>query len=113
MKQIIVIKAVAGDELRTRRMAALILPYMNEDVVLDFSGVNFMSRSFADELYNIKSKFLHLDFSNMQEQPASMYKAVSEGRSRPRVRPMASDDGVIKDLKTMQDLDEYTLGMPF
>ncbi len=113
MKQVIIIKAVAGDELRTRRVAALILPYMSEDVVLDFSGVNFMSRSFADELYNIKCKFKHVDFSNMQEQPACMYNVVCESRSRPRVRPETSDAGVIKDLKTMQDLDDYTLGMCF
>ena len=52
----IIIKDIIGEEARSRKTAKLLLERMNggRDFIFDMNGVKFISRSFADELYNIQ-----------------------------------------------------------
>ena len=82
MKQIINIQEQYGAELHTRqmmeRLAASLIP--TNEYLLDMSGVAQISRSAADELYNLT----HVDLINLEPFVEKMLSAVTKGRFLPR-----------------------------
>lgn len=64
------------------------------DVVVDFAGIKFVSRSFAQEYLARKSRHRH-DVSevNMAEDVESMFRVA--GRSRPRVAPLVRTEHIV------------------
>ena len=96
MKEIIDIKQQFGDVLHTRRMMeelAVTLSAGNE-YLLDMSGVMQISRSAADELYNIMHSDIRVDVINLEPMVEKMLSAVTRGRFLPRHR-LAGDFPII------------------
>ena len=76
-------------DLFSRAKAAELASHINSDadsVVLDFSGIGFMSRSFADELYNIIAAQAPrtFDFVGRSHDIESLMQKVADGRTRER-----------------------------
>ena len=86
MKQIINIQEQYGAELHTRqmmeRLAANLQP--ENEYLLDMSGVEQISRSAADELYNLTHSDMHVDLINIEPFVEKMLSAVTKGRFLPR-----------------------------
>ena len=86
MKQIINIHEQYGAELHTRqmmeRLASTLQP--ENEYLLDMSGVEQISRSAADELYNVTHSDLHVDLINLEPFVEKMLSAVTKGRFFPR-----------------------------
>lgn len=87
MKQIINIQEQYGAELHTHqmmeRLAASLLP--ENEYLLDMSGIEQISRSAADELYNITHSDMHVDMINIEPFVEKMLSAVTKGRFLPRL----------------------------
>ena len=89
MKQTIRLKEIYSADLFTRSMASSINGKISENinhVILDFSGIEFMSRSFTDELYNIFLGHPEIDFEciNRNDIVMAIMEKVEEGRSKER-----------------------------
>ncbi|MBR2265754.1 MAG: hypothetical protein IJ882_03635 [Paludibacteraceae bacterium] len=86
MKQIIKIQEQYGAELHTRqmmeRLAASLVP--EDEYLLDMSGVEQISRSAADELYNLTHGSIRVDLINLEPFAEKMLSAVTKGRFLPR-----------------------------
>mgnify|MGYP001279626667 CR=1 FL=1 len=78
---------------------------INENIILDFTDVTFMSRSFTDELYNLMSEHKNVSLSNMNDFVNSMYNAVVEGRKSKRV--FESESSEIKEFDDMKSLASF------
>lgn len=73
-----------------------------DGVVLDLSGVEFVSRSFADELYNIITDCPTVRTEGAHGIVAPMLAAVEQGRSKPRHRER--DDAEVVEAHDMDNL---------
>lgn len=76
----------------------------DDQVVLDLKGVDFLSRSFTDEIISQlgKRKYTLL---NANDIITNMFRAVANGRSKPRVH---KDNGsVVLHFDNMVDLSRY------
>ena len=86
MKQIINIQEQYGAELHTRqimeRLSASLVP--TNKYQLDMAGVEQISRSAADELYNLTHSEIHVDLINLEPFVEKMLSAVTKGRFLPR-----------------------------
>lgn len=107
MEKVIRIYDYIGSEGRSRVNASKLhiqeLPE-NMSVVLDCSGVNFLSRSFTDEVISQLSK-RRFRLENANNIIMNMFKAVENGRNKPRRH---SDDGVVMlHFDNMADLSRY------
>lgn len=91
MKQTIRLQDIYSADLyarsRVSELRACIDDNANE-ITLDFEGIGFMSRSFADEVCNIIDDLKNKTFSftGQNDDVATMMKKVREGRSRERKR---------------------------
>jgi hypothetical protein len=106
MKKTIKMAEVISSDIRSRKNADLIKAIIapGDDVTLDFLGVTFISRSFADEICNI------IDYSdatiskcNMCPFVQNMLNVVASGRSKKRVFAVDNDDDiyVCKDMESL------------
>lgn len=71
-------------DIRSRANADIIrsaIDGIKENIVLDFSGVTFVSRSFTDELYNVMKENKNISLVNMSDFVKSMLEAVTKGRN--------------------------------
>lgn len=114
MKQIIKIKDLYDTELYTRSKATELKDCVNQEadeVELDFSDITFMSRSFADELYNVTESFCGKTFIylNRNDVIETMMTKVAEGRSRERKRGFTPPK--ILEFKDMKSLEEFLIAM--
>jgi hypothetical protein len=66
----------------------------NNEYLLDMSGVEQISRSAADELYNLTHSNMHIDLINLEPFVEKMLSAVTKGRFLPR-RHLAGDMPII------------------
>lgn len=86
MKHIINIQEQYGVELHTRqmieRLAASLVP--NDSYLLDMKGVQQISRSAADEIYNLTHGTMHVEIINLEPLVEKMISAVTKGRFLPR-----------------------------
>lgn len=82
MKQVLLLKDKLGIEIRTRiiieRLSEELTP--NTDYLFDMSGVEFISRSAADELFNLINERGHIILVNMSSFVQKMFDAVAVGR---------------------------------
>ncbi len=97
MKHIIKIKEQLGTELHTRQMIEQLAASLNNDdsYLLDMSGIMQVSRSAADELYNLTHGSLHVDMINIEPFVEKMLSAVTLGRFMPRTHT-SSDIPIIQ-----------------
>lgn len=97
-----------GSDVRSRSAAKSIITAItspNPPECLSFAGVNFISRSFTDELCVIISQFPTLRVVDMDDGVKNMYQAVLAGRSVRRVRP--TEDAVIKSFDNIKELSAF------
>lgn len=107
--EVIVIKDFLGTEVRSRIPAKILRTQLcNSNVhVIDMQGVNFISRSFADELYNISHDYSNIKFLNENNSVKKMMAVVWASRKKKRIRP--DDEGTIENLSTMKDLSNFLM----
>lgn len=86
MKQIINIRERYGVELHTRQMIERLASSLHptDSYLLDMQGVQQISRSAADELYNLTHSAIHVDLMNLEPFVEKMLSAVTKGRFLPR-----------------------------
>lgn len=82
------ISKAIGNDIRTRiffrrDIERLVNP--TDEVCLDFSGVVFVTRSVADEMYNVSLDFPRVSIINLEGEVKKMYDVVERGRENPRV----------------------------
>lgn len=106
MEKSISIKDLIGTEVRSRSNAEKIRNAIKCDsniCLLDFSGVTFVSRSFADELCIILDENANLRLDNETTFVRKMINAVLVGRKRVRQREEDSDITTISDMNDLFD----------
>lgn len=106
MKTINIIDVI-GKEVRSRNAINLIKEqYLcNEDsFIIDMKGVTFISRSFADELYNFSIEE-EVHFVNKNETVEKMLNAVWQGRKNKRVRN--KENVAIEDYTNVEDFFKF------
>lgn len=108
MGKVIKISELIGTDVRSRSNAGIIqaeLDGENGNISLDFSGVTFVSRSFADELCNILDNNSNVKLVNTIQIVKTMIDIVKEGRTKKRVRVV--DNSEIKEFDTMESLSSF------
>lgn len=97
-----------GIELRSRSNAARIKDLIgkNDETILDMSDVEFISRSFADELCCIIDEF-NVKLNNVSSFVTGMMNIVSAGRKRERIRK--TDNSEIVELENLEELKHFLL----
>lgn len=90
-----------GKELHTRQMVERLSTSMNagDDYLLDMRGIEQISRSAADELYNLTHGRRRVEIINIEPFVEKMLSAVTLGRFLPRRR--TSTDLPIIDCQTI------------
>lgn len=109
MKTIIRLSTTLGQDIRTRMffrrdIEKLITP-LAMNAVLDFSDVEFISRSVADEICNLLEDYPSLEVANMAGDTARMFRIVSQGRKQPR--EYSDLKAKIYHLKNMKELSDF------
>lgn len=109
-KEIIKISALISSDVRSRYNAEIIrsaIDGISGKVILDFSGVSFVSRSFTDELCSIleHSKNIAIDMTSMSEIVKTMIEAVKKGREKRRTR--TKDNSEIKEFHDIESLSKF------
>lgn len=109
MKKIIKIAELIGVDIRSRQNADHIrnsIDNFSGVVELDFDGVEFISRSFADEVYTlVKENNDNVVLKNMEGIIGSMMSVVSESRTHKRVRKTKNAN--MKEFSDMESLSAY------
>lgn len=97
MKQIINMQERYGRELHTRQVIERLSASLNaaDDYLLDMRGIEQISRSAADELYNLTQGAKRVDTINLKPFVEKMLSAVTLGRFLPR-RRMSTDLPIIE-----------------
>ncbi|MBR6828191.1 MAG: DUF4325 domain-containing protein [Prevotella sp.] len=114
MKQTIRLQDIYSADLYTRSRASELRACISEEadeVTLDFEGIGFMSRSFADEVCNIIDDMKDKTFSfiNQNDDVAAMMTKVREGRSRERKRGVGN--ARMYEFEDMEKLSEFLIAM--
>lgn len=101
------ISELLSNDIRSRANANIVRSAIDgaTDVVLDFVGVVFVSRSFMDEIYNVVEEHKGIKLENMSNFVETMYDAVKHGRQSKRILP--SSDSEIKVLKDLNSLETF------
>jgi hypothetical protein len=88
MKQVINMMEKYGKELHTRQMVERLSASMNveDEYLLDMRGIEQISRSAADELYNLTHGPRRVEIINIEPFVEKMLSAVTLGRFLPRRR---------------------------
>jgi hypothetical protein len=108
MDKIFKVAELISTDIRSRANVNIIrsaIDGINENIILDFTDVAFMSRSFTDELYNLMNEHKNVSLSNMNDFVGSMYNAVVEGRKSKRV--FESESSEIKECDDMKSLASF------
>jgi len=114
MKQTIKLNTIYSADLYTRSRASELRACMNEkatEVTLDFEGIGFMSRSFADEVCNIMddNKNIIFKFINRNADIEAMMNKVAEGRIQERKRGISN--ATIHKFEDMESLSAFLIAM--
>ncbi|MBO4813854.1 MAG: DUF4325 domain-containing protein [Muribaculaceae bacterium] len=83
MKQIILFKDFTLGDLSSRQSARELSEKILPDadvVILDFNGIEFMSRSYADELFNVVSALKQYEVVNPCDEVKTMIETVFRKR---------------------------------
>lgn len=114
MIQTIKLNTIYSSDLYTRSRASELRTCIDKEateVVLDFEGIGFMSRSFADEVCNIMddNKNIKFEFINRNADVEAMLNKVAEGRSQERKRGICN--ATIHKFENMESLSEFLIAM--
>ena len=114
MKQTIKLKNIYDADLFSRSRASELHSYFKtniNEVVLDFDGINFISRSFADELCNIIDDNSDKQFSFVKqiEEVSTMISTVQESRRQERKRGIAH--AKMYEFNNMEKLSSYLMSI--
>lgn len=107
MDKIIKIYDHIGSEGRSRsNVQKLGFDAIPEDchVVLDFEGINFLSRSFTDEIIT-QMEGRSYQMVNLTDDVQKMFQAVINGRNKKRIHE-TSDKPILR-FKSLVDLSKY------
>ena len=105
---IINIASYVGKDIRTRSFFRHDIEELiknKESVTLDFSEVTFISRSVADELYNVLEDYPDIQVCNMEKDVKMMYCIVERGGKQP-AHYETSDIEIVK-LNTLDEMDKF------
>lgn len=108
METVLNISVLVSTDIRSRANANIIrsvIDGVSGKIILDFSGVTFISRSFADELYNILNEWDNVSLANESELVKSMLEAVSLSRKNKRVQNNNTSE--IKEIDDMKSLESF------
>jgi hypothetical protein len=108
METVLNISVLVSTDIRSRANANIIrsvIDGVSGKIILDFSGVTFISRSFADELYNILNEQDNVSLANESELVKSMLEAVSLSRKNKRVQNNNTSE--IKEIDDMKSLESF------
>ena len=105
------IKDVVGTDVRSRISldAVKALMTLGGEYVIDMEGVTSISRSVADELYNLKQDYGAVRFEHQTEFVKRMMNIVWEGRSKKRFRE--EEDVEMMDMTSIEDFSRYLLSI--
>lgn len=107
MNKVFNISELISTDIRSRANANIIrslVDGIDEKVILDFDGVDFISRSFTDELYNVLEEHGNISFINASETVTAMLDAVEKGRKSTR---NFSSDSEIKEFDDFASLSSF------
>lgn len=108
------ISTVIGLDIRTRsffrRDIESLMPTNGTETILDFSNVVFISRSVADEIYNVVCDYPNTLIEGMTGDVNKMYNVVCNSRRNPRVYSSTGNIKVIQ-LNSLDDM-ERILSVP-
>ncbi len=109
MKQVINIQEKYGKELHTRQIMERLSASLNaeDDYLLDMRGIEQISRSAADELYNLTHGIKRVEIINLEPFVEKMLSAVTLGRFLPRRR--SSTDLPIVECQTINQVNQRLL----
>ena len=108
MDNVIKISELISTDIRSRANANIIrsaIDGLNDGIVLDFTDVTFISRSFADELYNVMKEHSNLTLTHESDFVKSMLNAVKQGRESKRRK--INDTSEVKEIKDMKSLELF------
>ena len=107
----LIMSELIGTELRSRAEAKKVLDWFNSyaknDVVIDYVGVRFISRSFADELCGIiddMNKLYHISEIDQNINISTTITIVRNGRNKPKNVKLT---GYTVELTDMNSLSEF------
>lgn len=106
MKHIIKMTERYGKELRTRQLIEQFAATLNteDEYLLDMTDIEVISRSAADELYNLTHD-MNVEVINMCSFVQRMYDAVTLGRFKPR--ELRQSGTPIVQCKTIDDVVNF------
>lgn len=103
------VKDVIGKEVRSRIPIVVLKAMLKPNVrcVIDMAGVTFISRSFADELYNLQQDYRLITFENHASGVMKMMQVVWSGRSKKRVR--STEIATTESFASIEDFSKFLL----
>lgn len=106
MDNMIKLQDLLGGEIRSRSSADTLRSHIKDydNLIIDMSGVSFISRSFADELC-VLAEGHAIQLRNASGIVQNMLSAVSESRHKKRVRK--TDNAEIKEFDDMKSLSAF------
>lgn len=81
-----------------------------DEVIFDFENVNFATRSFLDEFYNVFIKGHHIKFENVPEEIAIILDTVS--RTQNKTKNFSQQENV-RSFKTVDEFCSYITSIAF
>ncbi|PDP58412.1 hypothetical protein [Prevotella intermedia] len=99
---------IIGNEVRSRSSIELIrnrMPCNENYFIIDMGNVDFISRSFADELYNLHIDKKEVHFVNKSDTVEKMLDVVWKGRNTKRVRN--TEEVEIEDYTNIDDFFKF------
>ena len=108
MKSVVLsIRSILGADIRTRSRISEVISRMDtaHDYVIDLSGVEFISRSFADELLSfVDHSPKHPAIVNASREISEMLEIVRLGRNS---KFSASNNSEVKNLNSMMEVELF------
>ena len=107
MDRIIKMQTELGSEIRSRAAIEKIKVFIQKKrkIYLDMTGVTFISRSCADELYNIQLDYKHVKIKNQTGEVYKMMRVVEKGRTKRRNREIL--DSSVQDMKNVKLFEDF------
>ena len=105
-------KNIFGSEIRSRNAIDAIVSKMKDpqdDYIFDMDGITFISRSFADELYNLKMNYDKVMFVNRSNNVCQMMDVVWKGRQTSRVREQGYIE--VENKKKIEDFKNFLMSL--
>lgn len=107
MNRVIKMQTELGSEIRSRAAIEKIKVFIQKErkVYIDMTGVTFISRSSADELYNIQLDYKHVEIKNQTGEVYKMMRVVEKGRTKRRNRDIL--DSSVQDMKNVEIFEDF------